>query len=213
MIRHDEGFRVSWLFAVIAMLFILLVLLAVVANAATPCGPKGDSPNAKIQALDVLKNRIPHDASSQSFAPEITLAAMQTPGNDTTRFKPNQAAVIHGYVALIKDGGPETANCHGRDELHKDTHIELCATAAEANDKRRHVIVEITPAFKATHPDWTTAALKKRFQHKTVVVTGWLFFDAEHKENATNTNPKGSDIWRATCWELHPVTTITEFSQ
>jgi hypothetical protein len=38
--------------------------------------------------------------------------------------------------------------------------------------------------------------------------TGWLFYDSMHEHNAANTNPRGSQIWRLTCEEIHPVSGI-----
>jgi hypothetical protein len=46
------------------------------------------------------------------------------------------------------------------------------------------------------------------FKGKSVEVTGWLTFDSMHVDAAENTNPGGSRNWRATCWEIHPVTAI-----
>ena len=33
-------------------------------------------------------------------------------------------------------------------------------------------------------------------------------FDTMHLNQAENTNPGGDKNWRATCWEIHPVTAI-----
>jgi hypothetical protein len=38
---------------------------------------------------------------------------------------------------------------------------------------------------------------------------GWLYFDVDHDEEAENTNPQRPANWRATSWEIHPVTKIT----
>ena len=38
---------------------------------------------------------------------------------------------------------------------------------------------------------------------------GWLFFDSEHTNAAENTNPGNASNWRATAWELHPVTSFS----
>jgi hypothetical protein len=37
---------------------------------------------------------------------------------------------------------------------------------------------------------------------------GWLLFDREHADEAENTKPGRAANWRATAWEIHPVTTI-----
>jgi hypothetical protein len=37
---------------------------------------------------------------------------------------------------------------------------------------------------------------------------GWLLFDREHAGESENTAPGRAANWRATAWELHPVTKI-----
>ena len=37
---------------------------------------------------------------------------------------------------------------------------------------------------------------------------GWLFYDAEHAKESAHTFKQGSDLWRATAWEIHPVTRV-----
>lgn len=56
--------------------------------------------------------------------------------------------------------------------------------------------------------DWSTATLRKTIKGKTVRVTGWLFFDQNHADEAENTTPGREKNWRATAWEVHPVTDI-----
>src|SRR5262249_49423373 len=43
---------------------------------------------------------------------------------------------------------------------------------------------------------------------KFVEVTGWLLFDSAHVHEAENTNPGGRHNFRATCWEIHPITDL-----
>jgi hypothetical protein len=35
-----------------------------------------------------------------------------------------------------------------------------------------------------------------------------MTFDSQHANAAENTNPGGANNWRATAWEIHPVTDI-----
>jgi hypothetical protein len=56
--------------------------------------------------------------------------------------------------------------------------------------------------------DWATTTLRTQFRHKWVKVRGWMMFDAQHANAAENTNPGGQHNWRATAWEIHPVTSI-----
>jgi hypothetical protein len=41
-----------------------------------------------------------------------------------------------------------------------------------------------------------------------VRVTGWLLFDAEHANAAENTAPGRARNWRASAWEIHPITAV-----
>jgi hypothetical protein len=65
--------------------------------------------------------------------------------------------------------------------------------------------------------DWSTATLRgnntpgsqaKSIYHKWVEVVGWMMFDTMHVDEAENTNPGGDGNWRATGWEIHPVTAM-----
>jgi len=196
------------------------------AFAASPCPPEGSSKQARIQALDRLKNRT---GPPLFFDSSITLERMLEIGDDTNRFRPDQGATIQGYVALVKPGGPETCHCGKGGVAEEDTHIAIVSdptytvekpVSVMTTDKHgkkhtrvldanavHHVIVEATPQFRAINRD--TPTLRKELKPGTRVrVTGWLFFDAEHVQNAFNTNPHGTYLWRAAAWEIHPVTKI-----
>ena len=106
----------------------------------------------------------------------------------------------------MKQGSKESCNCHAKDEMHKDTHIVV--GKGPGQPPNRGVVVEVTPAMKSLHPDWTTKLLKKRLLGKLATFTGPLLYDLEHLDKAFTTNSNGKKNWRWTCWELHPVTDI-----
>ena len=167
------------------------------------CPPQGDSKIKSVKALNVLKNRteIPQVSDIDIT---ITLSKILKPGNDKNRFTTSTAAEITGYILEVSPGGSESCNCHAKGDKLIDTHIEV-GTSSHSTKK---MIVEVSPRFKALHSGlWSTKNLRKLIGKK-VKIKGWLFFDAEHKQNATNTNPNGNNNWRTTCWELHPVTSI-----
>ena len=56
--------------------------------------------------------------------------------------------------------------------------------------------------------DWSTKTLRQELLGRRVKVKGWLLFDAEHENQSENTNPRRKRNWRATAWEIHPVTGI-----
>jgi hypothetical protein len=171
------------------------------------CGLEGTAKTKAGKALNRLKNRyaIPEE---DSIDLDVSLPAMLAPGNDIDRFNAKKAATIRGYVVRVMVGGnKETCNCRATKPDERDTHIEL-ALAKDAPGTQR-VIVEVTPRLRMLKgADWTTKALKKTFEGKWVEVTGWLMFDTMHIDGAENTNPGNESNWRATCWEIHPVTAI-----
>jgi hypothetical protein len=172
---------------------------------AAPCGIHGDAdPNSREYTLNPFKNR---SQAPRTVNARITLERLA----NGARFNNNEAAAIIGYVALVKPGGRETCNCHARDAAHKDTHIALVTDLANANVESKHVVLEVTPRSRRLYHLPSTATLKKQIEHKRVMITGWLFYDLIHEGNAANTNPNGTDIWRATCEEIHPVSGIKVF--
>jgi hypothetical protein len=57
--------------------------------------------------------------------------------------------------------------------------------------------------------DWSTRTCATiNYLGRCVRVRGWMLFDAEHKGEAENTAPGRPRNWRATAWEIHPVTSI-----
>lgn len=190
----------------------MITLLLFVTQLAVPtgtfhhCGLRGTATIATVGDLNVLKNRA---VEPTIINPAITVAALLAPGDDTDRFSVDDGAEIEAYVVNVKPGGKESVNCQAADPQWKDTHIELGLTA-NAPPKAR-IVVEITPRWRAGEAaagvDWSTATLRSLIGKK-VRVRGWMFEDAEHRQNAQHTNPTGSTVWRATTWEIHPISAI-----
>jgi hypothetical protein len=140
----------------------------------------------------------------------VSLTAHLAPGADESRFDATRGAVLEGIVVAVRVGGIETVNCKATDSLYRDTHIELAAAAGAPAIRR--VIVEVTPrwraAMKAAGVDWSTGGLQSLIG-KRVRFRGWLLFDSEHRSESENTAPGNATNWRATAWEIHPVTSFT----
>jgi hypothetical protein len=174
------------------------------------CPMEGVAQSAGVRALNRLKNRYTAPTSDQ-INPAVTLAAIVAPGNDIGRWKVKFGADITGYVADVKPGGVETVNCHAKDWAYRDTHIELVLDPMASTATKR-VIVEVTPRWRdimsGNSVDWSTQALRDKFLGRWVKVTGWMLFDVEHGSEAENTAPGRPRNWRATAWEVHPVTAI-----
>jgi hypothetical protein len=176
----------------------------------TKCGLPGSAKSDSGKDLNRHKNRFIAPDEDQ-MDPEVSLTAMLAPGNDLTRFNQERGARITAFVVDAKPGGKgETCNCGAKNPIDMDTHIEL-GLAKDVPGIQR-VIVEVTPRvrlqMKDAGEDWSTAELNQKIKGKWVEVTGWLLFDTMHVDGAENTNPGGDKNWRATCWEIHPVTGI-----
>lgn len=171
-----------------------------------PCGLDGDAPPHSPKAADNrLKNRysMPGDANYDRTVNLQKMIASVAEELDT-----DKAAQIDGYIVEIKDGGKESCNCETDVQNFKDTHIYIGPAAN--SPKNKCVIVEVTPRLRqimASTEDWSTPALNAKYTGKHVRISGWLFYDAEH-ENASENIKSRPHNWRATCWEVHPVTGI-----
>jgi hypothetical protein len=195
---------VTWLRRVAALA--ALPLLVILGGCRTPCAINLVLLPEK-RAFNALKNRTALPAQSD-IDTHVTLGALLAPGDDRARWSSGRAAVIEGYVVRIVDAGPESANCFSFRRV--DAHVEIAARPDAA--PRERVIAEITPPMRAWARrqglDWSTAALQRDLTGRRVRLMGWLLFDAEHDEEAENTRPGRSANWRATAWEIHPITGI-----
>lgn len=182
------------------------------------CPLQGTAKKKDLQDLNRDKGRAAAP-TADDIDTDVTLAAMLAPGEDETRFDPKRAASVVGFVVNVKVGGVETCNCKATNPIDRDTHIEL-ALSPDAPENQR-VIVEVTPRLRLLAKNkpredepkvWTTLALSSHgdsgIKGKWVEVTGWMLFDAEHTDAAENSSPGNPKNWRATCWEIHPVTDI-----
>ena len=186
---------------------VALALTPSYAHAQT-CPLQGDAKQALAKELNPYKNREDAPLASK-INRDATLPAVLAPGPDLQRWSREDGAIFEGVVINVKVGGIESVNCHAKDAAHRDTHIELALDPSASSTQR--VIVEVTPRWRekmAAIADWSTSALKSQLIGHRVRVTGWLFDDLEHEMQAENTNSGGASNWRATVWEIHPVTGI-----
>jgi len=184
------------------MKYIIILILLCLPSFQVVCPPKGDNSNIKSQNSDLLKNRT---ITSTKINKTITLEKILQPGDDTKRFSESDYVDLVGYIYDVKWGGAETCNCHSKDKSQLDIHIELVSTLNKA-DNEKAMVLEITRYSRGSYTYESIKALKG----KKVEVKGWMFFDEEHKQNAVNTRPNGTNLWRATCWEIHPCQFIKE---
>ena len=189
----------------LVVLLILVVLTALVVLLTRDCPTAGIAFSQEERDFHRLKNRIalPQPADFETSA---TLSSLLQPGDDRGRWSASRAARVEGYVVSIGKGPIELVNCYL--PWSRDTHINVALTPNAP--VREQVVLEITPRMEALAKDrgqdWSLGALNRELLGHWCSFEGWLFFDSNHAAEAENTAPQASNIWRATAWEIHPVT-------
>jgi hypothetical protein len=172
------------------------------------CPNVGIALTSNARNLHRLKNRtaLPHDAD---FDPRVTLEAILQPGDDRNRWATDRAARLQGVVIDVAYARPEATNCYN--PCRRDIHI-LLAMRTNA-PKIEHVVLEVTPNIRdwasGQGIDWSEQTLQAQLVGHWCEFEGWLYFDAGHAEESENVTPHAPGNWRATAWEIHPITKIT----
>jgi len=189
------------------LLTVVILLAVTLALSQVYCPRCGIPLTPRQWVTALLKNRTGLPQSSD-FDGRVTLDALLRPGDDRGRWAESRAAAVTGYVVEVKEAGVESANCLS--PVRRDTHISL-ALRPDALP-RDQLIVEVTPRLRDWARrqgwDWSTIALQRDLTGHKVRLEGWLFFDRGHADEAENTAPGGAGNWRATAWEIHPVTRL-----
>ena len=187
---------------------VVAVFLALWLGLACNCPSSGIAFTGRAASLHRLKNRtaVPQVAD---FDSRVTLEALLQPGDDRNRWSNDRAARIQGEVIDVAYARPEATNCFS--PWGRDVHIAVATHKGAA--KKEVVIVEITPRLRAWAAsqgmDWSEATLQAQLVGHWCEFEGWLYLDVGHTEEAENTSPGNPENWRATGWEIHPVTKIT----
>jgi hypothetical protein len=171
------------------------------------CPSVGIALTSRARNLHRLKNRTVFPQAAD-FDSRVTLDALLQPGDDCNRWSPNHAARIQGYVIDVAYAGPEATNCFN--PCRRDVHI-LIANRKDA-PKTEQVVVEVTPNLRdwagEQGIDWSERVLQQQLVGHWCEFEGWLYFDLGHAEESENTAAHRRGNWRATAWEIHPVTKI-----
>jgi len=178
-----------------AALFIILFVLLW-----NYCPASGVAWTKQRREFQQLKNRTAQPQQSD-FDSSVTLEALLQPGNDQARWSSSSAARIEGYVVSISSGPLEAANCFCRRDIHL-----ILATRADA-PSRDQVVLEVAPRMETTK-ELSLETLRRELTGRRIRFEGWLFFDALHAGESENTALGRPNNWRATAWELHPITKI-----
>ena len=185
------------------------------------CPACGTATDNKHRTLNVQKNRSIAVTNPQ----KITVQEIRDPANDQGVFTPNKKVWVTGFVASVDPGGlQETCNCK-RIDL-RDVHINVVADPSEASDQSKYVVVEFTPRWEKTfgfddsNYDAMRQAVEDKIKNKWVKFDGWMMYDFIHVNASQSTSPSNPVCpndgqqhsgcnWRATPWEVHPVTAYT----
>ena len=192
----------------VLVVVVVVVLVTVWLILGQNCPSVGIALTSRARDLHRLKNRTSFPQASD-FDPNATLEALLQPGNDTNRWSTNRAARIQGEVIDVAYAGSEAANCFS--PCRRDIHINIAMHKGVT--LREQVVVEVTPKWNdwasQQGMDWTEEALRAQLIGHWCEFEGWLYFDLGHAEESENVSPGKADNWRATAWEIHPVTKIT----
>jgi hypothetical protein len=191
------------------LLLILFLLTAAVSvllpGEACPAGGAAVTPGGREFAR--LKNRAAAP-SVEDFDVNVSLEALLRAGEDRGRWSESRAGRVEGYVVEVVEGGIEAANCYSYRE--RDVHIHVAPRAGAP--RTEWMVIEVTPRARRSASeagrDWSAAALRAELPGRRCRFEGWLLFDREHADESENTAPGARGNWRATAWELHPVTSI-----
>ena len=190
---------------ILLLVFILGVLLTGALVLSRNCPSAGIALTSKARALHRLKNRTALPEPSD-FNTQISLNELLKPGDDSSRWSTQQAARIEGYVIDIAYARPEATNCFI--PCRRDIHIHVANRKGAPQNEQ--VVLEVTPNFRDWAAqrgwDWSEAALRRQLLDHWCEFEGWLYFDVGHAEESENTAPRNPGNWRATAWEIHPVT-------
>jgi hypothetical protein len=188
---------------------VVVVLVAAWLVLVQNCPSVGIALTSRARSLHRLKNRTAMPQAAD-FDSRVTLDALLLRGDDTNRWSTDRAARIEGYVLDVAYGGfAEATNCYS--PCRRDIHIVM-ANRRDA-PKTEQVVLEVTPnlLYWATKQgvDWSEQTLQQQLVGHWCEFEGWLYFDVGHAEESENIAANRRGNWRATAWEIHPVTKIT----
>jgi hypothetical protein len=169
------------------------------------CPSAGIALTSNARNLHRLKNRITFP-EAPDFDSRVTLETLLQPGDDRNRWSTNRASRIQGEVIDVAYARPEATNCFH--PCRRDIHIHIAR--GKGSRKNEQVVLEVTPNLRdwanSQGMDWSEETLHAQLVGHWVEFEGWLYFDVGHAEESENVAPQNPENWRATAWEIHPVT-------
>lgn len=189
-------------------------------NGNVECGPFGSAGDS---ITNEQKNRadVPmtyHAVAFDAIGDSTKLGWPRPAPTNRVRWTPEQLAAVApfegvpvsvvGYIRVIRPqaSNRETTNCMLTGEANTDWHVALVRGFQDPESTA--VVVEPTPRIKQLHAGRWTRARLRRYENPqspgdSVRISGFLLFDPAH--------PGHLGRFRATLWEIHPITRIEVF--
>ena len=128
-------------------------------------------------------------------------------GETQRRGRITKAGSLEGYIAEVIQAADGAT--YGRPPEQGDLHVHLRAArqpqCGVGGLRNQQIVTEVTPHFQPPTTDWSYEALLDLCQLQARVrISGWLLHDYQHIRDI--------GAWRASAWEIHPVTSIEVWS-
>ena len=200
-------------FALTLQCAILTSLLSFSAMAAScpPQGRGGDPIANRLQnrrEIPATYQELDVPTLESTFTPDLHTPAMRdqfTPAQiNYIAPRERRAIALTGYLLMAEHAAHSPANCGSY--LHRDI-LMWVSTVPEIHPREakllraKSVLVQLTPASQAAHPEWSLNRLEHLARRGAQVrISGWLYYDASARAALGKT--------RATLWAISPVTRI-----
>src|SRR5262249_24069642 len=123
---------------------------------------------------------------------------------DSSWFTQGRYITTEGFLINAIEEGPESCNCGRANAGLKTGDVHMYLGLTKNANRKKCIIVEITPHFKKVHPDYATILTPKT----KIRVAGFLLYDYMHRTSALMTCKSCKNVWRDNSWEIHPITDI-----
>ncbi len=190
------------------------IILGVLVGLLWPPSPRAEQlgPHSRTVQRSYLieqKNRVdvPSYYEPLTFADFLALPALSERYTasewEIVRTYTQRAVTVEGYIAeviAVRDGAT-----YGRPPAEGDFHAHLRATrqpeCSPGGPRGEQLVTEVTPHFQPPKTGWSYEALLDLCRRQVRVrISGWLLHDYPHVRDIGD--------WRASAWEIHPVTQI-----
>jgi hypothetical protein len=193
--------------AVVYLLFFIFLLVDIPRSGAQITHPEAHLPYECPELQEPLNLKKNYSAEPPGRQPEkwdIAAVIHAEKHEDNSDFTEGTYVYLTGYIVKFAEQGPEKCNCGEASKPQKNGDVHIYIGLEPDAALYDCVVVEITPDYKRLHPDYAEH-LSKGAQ---ATISGYLFYDEDHRPAAINTCTSCGKPWRKTCWEIHPIISI-----